>query len=127
MCVAQVNVPREHAALLVHTRVEVAVSIFGTTPHIAVDMNCLADPASTAVRAGAMIAVLRILDSEFAQTNAMVIRDNFSAMIYRMIGQIVRAVVLYAILTSVVLGLVCPDGYAASGGECYECICRTVK
>lgn len=60
-------------------RVEVAVSIFGTTPRIA-------DPASTAVRAGAMIAVLSILDSEFAQNNAMVVKDNFSVMIYRMSG-----------------------------------------
>lgn len=118
---------RENAALLVQTRVEVAVSIFGTTPCIAEDVNCLADPASTAVMAGAMIAVLRILDSEFAQTNAMAIRDNFSVMIYRMIGRIVGAVVLHAVLTSVVPGLVCPDGYATSGGECYECLCRTVQ
>jgi hypothetical protein len=69
-----------------------------------------------------MIAVLSILDSEFAQTNAMVIGDNFFVMIYRMIGRIVGAVVLHAVLTSVVPGLVCPDSYAASGGEYYECI-----
>jgi hypothetical protein len=122
MRVAQVNVQREHAALLVHTRVEAAVSIFGTTPRIAEDVNCLADPASTAVTAGAMIAVLRILDSEFAQTNAMVIKDNFSVMIYRMIGRTVGAVVPHAVLTSVAPALVCPDGDAASGCECYECI-----
>ena len=113
MRVAQVNVQMEHAAPLVHTRVEAAVSIFGTTPRIAEDVICLADPASTAVKVGAMIAVLRILDSEFAQTNATVITDNFSVMIYRMIGRIVGAVVPHAALISVVLGLVCPDGDAA--------------
>jgi hypothetical protein len=73
MCVAQVNVQREHAALLVHTLVEAVVSIFGTTLRIAEDADCPVDLGSTAVSAGAMIAVLGILDSEFAQTNAMII------------------------------------------------------